>query len=221
MKDFTDINVLLDRSGSMNIIKTDVIGGYNEFVATQKKAGDNASLTLIQFDEYNGVQISFSDTQHITDVADLTIDTYQPRGNTPLLDALGIAIRKTGERLEAIPIADRPDKVVFVVMTDGRENASTEFTKAAVKALTDQQEKVYNWQFVYLGANQDAFEEAGSVGIRIGRAANFVPQAASVRAGYAAASSNLANYRGTSDPADLDWNDEQREKMNDPDRLPK
>lgn len=223
MRDHTDITMLLDRSGSMGIIKDDTIGGINEFIDQQKKAGSNANLTLVQFDEYNGVQVATTfSALPIGDVLHLSPSSYQPRGNTPLLDALGKTIHATGDRLAAVPEADRPDKVVFVIVTDGRENASKEYTKAVVKALTLQQEKEYNWQFVYLGANQDAFAEAGSYGIGAAMAANFSPR--NIRGGIRVASTNVASYRATSDPAELKYKQVQRDAMlneDDADRLKK
>lgn len=209
MRDFTDITILLDRSGSMDSIKSDVIGGFNGFVDKQKGVGENASLTLVLFD---GQSIDTVYTaMPINDVSKLTEATYQPRANTPLLDALGSTIHKTGERLAALNESDRPDKVVFVTTTDGLENASKEYTKAGVRSLTDQQESVYKWQFIYLGANQDAFNEAGQLGYASARVANFAPQ--NVASAMRVASSNVASYRVSNDARKLEYTDEQREEL--------
>ena len=89
-----------------------------------------------------------------------------PRGSTALLDAVGRAINETGDRLAKTPEQDRPGLVVFVIVTDGQENSSKEFSKARIKEMIDEQQKKYNWQFTFLGANQDAFAEAGGIGIR-------------------------------------------------------
>src|SRR5213593_4061464 len=171
MKDATHIAVLLDRSGSMADVKDETISGFNYFLKEQKSAGDNASFTLVQFDSESTDVVH--EARPVRDVPDLNQDTYRPRGSTPLLDALGSTINSTGRTLAAIPEANRPDKVVFVVITDGQENASHQFTKARVKEMIDHQTGKYNWQFVYLGANQDAFAEAGAVGIAMAHAANF------------------------------------------------
>src|SRR5262249_53284967 len=99
--------------------------------------------------------------------------TLEPRGNTALLDAVGRAIVETGERLRALPEEERPGLVVFVVVTDGQENSSKEYTKARVREMIEHQQNVYKWQFVYLGANQDAFAEAGGMGIKLAGAALY------------------------------------------------
>ena len=140
---------LLDRSGSMETCRVDTIGGFNAFVSDQKTLG--GKLTLVQFDhEINNV---FEDTP-LGDVAPLTPDTFQPRGSTALMDAIGRTIKthesKTG--------------VVFIIQTDGAENSSHKYTKAHIKDLIEQKTKD-GWTFMYLGANQDAFAEAGSMGI--------------------------------------------------------
>ncbi|MDX6289524.1 MAG: hypothetical protein QOH42_1323, partial [Blastocatellia bacterium] len=147
----------------------------------------------------------------VRDVPNLNGDTYQPRGSTPLLDALGLTINSTGRTLAAIPEANRPDKIVFVVITDGQENASHKFTKSQVKEMINHQMEKYDWQFIYLGANQDAFAEAGSVGIAMANAANF--DADRMPMAYAATSVNIANYRRTAQTASLKYSDEQRADM--------
>src|SRR5437660_906084 len=191
MKDATHIAVLLDRSGSMADVKDETISGFNYFLKEQKAAGENASLTLVQFDSESTDVVH--ESRPVRDVPDLNPDTYQPRGSTPLLDALGQTINSTGRTLAAIPEANRPDKIVFVVITDGQENASHQFSKSRVKEMIDHQTGKYNWQFIYLGANQDAFAEAGAVGITVANTANYSP--AYTQVAYARASENLANYR--------------------------
>jgi Mg-chelatase subunit ChlD len=209
MKDATHIAVLLDRSGSMGSVKGETISGFNYFLKEQKEAGDNASFTLVQFDSQSTDVVH--EAKPVRDVPDLNEDTYQPRGSTPLLDALGQTINSTGRTLAAIPEANRPDKVVFVVITDGEENASHTFTKTQVKEMIDHQTAKYNWQFIYLGANQDAFAEAGAVGIAMAKAANF--DTARMEMAYAATSQNVAQYRRSGHVASLNYSDEQRAKM--------
>ena len=212
MKDATHIAVLLDRSGSMADVKDETISGFNYFLKEQKTAGDNASFTLVQFDSESTDVVH--EARPVRDVPDLNQDTYQPRGSTPLLDALGQTINSTGRALAAIPEANRPDKVVFVVITDGQENASHQFTKARVKEMIDHQTGKYNWQFVYLGANQDAFAEAGAVGIAMANAANFTP--ANMQVAFAGTSENLANYRRSGRPESLQYSPQQRSDMMSP-----
>lgn len=217
MKDETYIAVLLDRSGSMQSVKDDTIGGFNQFISEQKAAGDNALLTLVQFDT-GGIDV-VHESKPIKDVPDLTHETYQPRGGTPLLDALGETIHSTGRALSAIPEQTRPDKVVFVIITDGQENSSREHSKASVKQLIEQQTNKYNWQFVYLGANQDAFDEAGSMGIPMAAAANYV--GAATADAFAVASSNVGSYRKTARAASLQFSGGQRQRMMKPTAKPK
>ena len=209
MKDATHIAVLLDRSGSMGDIKDDAIGGFNCFLKEQKAAGANATLTLVQFDTESTDVVH--ESMPILEVPDLNHQTFQPRGGTPLLDALGQTIDSTGRALAAIPEANRPNKVVFVVITDGQENSSHQHTKASVKERIDHQSSQYNWQFVFLGANQDAFDEAGAVGIAMGNAANFAP--ARMQAAFAATAANVASYRRSGNAAKLAYSDDQRAEM--------
>lgn len=209
MKDATHIAVLLDRSGSMADVKDETISGFNYFLKEQKSAGDNASFTLVQFDSESTDVVH--EARPVRDVPDLNQDTYQPRGSTPLLDALGSTINSTGRTLAAIPEANRPDKVVFVVITDGQENASHQFTKARVKEMIDHQTGKYNWQFVYLGANQDAFAEAGAVGIEMANAANFTP--ANTVIAFRGTAVNVANYRRSGRAESLEYSEAQRENM--------
>ncbi len=209
MKDATHIVVLLDRSGSMESIKAETISGFNFFLNEQKKGGANASLTLVQFDTQATEVVH--ENRLINSIPELSGDTYQPRGGTPLLDALGETIISTGRTLAVIPEENRPDKVVFVIITDGQENSSHKLNKTQVKEMTEHQTNVYKWQFIYLGANQDAFAEAGSMGIAMGNAANFTP--ANMPAAFAVASANVAQYRRSNDVKSLRYTEEQRERM--------
>jgi len=209
VKDATHIAVLLDRSGSMGDIKDDTISGFNCFLREQKAAGDNATLTLVQFDTESTDVVH--ESKPILEVPDLNHETFQPRGGTPLLDALGQTIQSTGRTLAAIPEHNRPNKVVFVVITDGQENSSRHFTKTRVKEMIDHQSGKYNWQFVYLGANQDAFDEAGAVGIAMANAANYSP--ARMQVAFAATAVNVARYRRSGNADKLAYSDDQRDEM--------
>jgi Mg-chelatase subunit ChlD len=209
MKDATHISVLLDRSGSMGAVKDETITGFNYFLKEQKAAGDNATFTLVQFDSESTDVIH--EARQIREVPDLNQDTYLPRGSTPLLDALGQTIISTGKTLAGIPEPNRPDKVVFVVITDGEENASHQFTKARVKEMIDHQTAKYNWKFIYLGANQDAFAEAGSVGIAMATAANYSPMYTDMA--FIGTSANVASYRRSGRSEVLHYSKEQRKRM--------
>jgi len=153
----------------MQSIQSDAEGGVNAFILSQTNVPGEALLTLVQFDtEYEFLHRG-------TPIRKVPKYQLVPRGMTALLDAVGRAINETGARLAAMPEAERPGLVVFVVMTDGEENSSKEFTKATVKEMIERQQSQFQWQFTFLGANQDAFEEAGGMGIDCGGTANFSP----------------------------------------------
>ena len=209
MKDSTHIAVLLDRSGSMGAVKDETISGFNHFLKEQKSAGDNATLTLVQFDS-EGIDTVFN-ANPIKEVPNLTPETYEPRSWTPLLDALGKTINDTGAHLRDTNESERPDKVVFVVITDGQENASREFTKSRIKEMIDHQTEVYNWQFVYLGANQDAFAEARGMGVRRDNVANYAVE--NMDAAFMLTSMNVAEYRRAGVAEKLKYSAPQREEL--------
>ncbi len=171
---YTHIAVLLDRSGSMQSVQTDTIGGYNQFLAEQKLVPGDATVTLAQFnDKY---EVTYADVP-LTSVADLTQETYSPNGWTSLNDALAKLITDLGTKLATKPEYERPSKVVVVIMTDGHENTSKEFGGAyGLKKVNDMlthQKIKYNWEFVFMGANIDAFSTAQSYGISSHASINY------------------------------------------------
>ena len=189
MKDWTHIAVVLDRSGSMGSVKEQTIDGFDEFVNGQKLAGDNASLTLTQFDdEY---EIVWND-KPIKDVPSIK-DIYQPRGLTALLDAIGRTINSVGKNLSEKSEDERPNKVIFVILTDGLENASKEFTREKIFKMIRHQEEVYKWEFVFLGANQDAISVGRSFGVKTGSSANY--GADNVKGAFKKMSDKAGQYR--------------------------
>jgi len=157
--DLTHLYFLLDRSGSMQSIKTDTEGGFAAFIEEQRRAVGECRVTLAQFDDQ--YEIVFADTP----VADVGRLDLQPRGSTALLDAMGRLITEAGAALAALPEDQRPGSVVVAIMTDGLENASREWTHPAVKALVEQQTTAYQWQFLYMGADQDAIDVGTGLGV--------------------------------------------------------
>jgi hypothetical protein len=206
--DLTDITLVVDRSGSMSSIRADAEGGINTLLAEQAAQPGQALLTLVHFDtEYEfvhrGVPVS-------------RVPPYRllPRGMTALLDAVGRAIAETGERLARTAEAERPGLVVFVVVTDGQENSSREYTKARIKEMIEHQQSVYNWQFTFLGANQDAFAEAGGLGIDASGVANYAP--GKVGAAYRGTSDKLSRMRkqrSAGEEVSNAFTDKEREDM--------
>lgn len=180
----TLIAFLLDRSGSMQQIKSDTEGGFNAFVEEQRKEPGKAKVTLAQFDtEYEVVYAG----KPIDQVPPLQL---QPRGRTALYDGLGRLITDVGAELAALTEAERPGHVIVVVMTDGLENASVEWTHEAVRAAIKRQEIEYSWHFVFLGANMDAV----SVGRGMGFDANLTMTYAASGDGVEAAMLSTTRY---------------------------
>jgi hypothetical protein len=164
---YTDITMVLDRSGSMQSIKEDTIGGFDAFIGEQRGLPGRCTVSLVQFDnEYEEVYTG----RDLTEVPSLTL---VPRGSTAMLDAIGRAVGATGARLAALPEDRRPATVVVGIMTDGLENASREFTHPMIKTLIERQEQVYGWTFMYLGANQDAIEVGASLGVARDRSLTY------------------------------------------------
>lgn len=155
----TLVAALLDRSGSMETSKSATEDGWRELINEQRQQPGDCDVTLAQFDtEY---EVVYPPT-HIADVPDFSV---QPRGMTALLDAAGRFITEIGEHLSALPENERPGTVICLIMTDGMENSSHEWTWEAVQKLTNQQQDEWNWTFIFLGANIDAVEVGGRMGI--------------------------------------------------------
>jgi hypothetical protein len=165
--DLTHIYFLLDRSGSMQSIKSDIEGGFQAFVDEQRAGGGECHATLAQFDDV--YELVYAD-RPIADVPPLDL---RPRNMTALHDAIGKLVTEAGQKLEAIKPAERPGTVIVAIMTDGLENASKEWTGASVKALVDQQTNVFGWSFLYMGADQDAIEVGESLGIARAHAVTY------------------------------------------------
>ncbi len=206
--DLTDITLVVDRSGSMQAIRADAEGGVNAFVAEQAKQPGEALLTLVQFDtEYEFLHRGVPVRQ---------VPSYElvPRGMTALLDAVGRAVNETGERLAKMEEQDRPGLVVFVVVTDGKENSSREFSKDQIKQMITHQQEKYGWHFTFLAANQDAFSEAGALGINAAGVANYALN--KVEAAYRMTGSKVSRMRaqrGSGETVRNEFTDEERREM--------
>ena len=169
-KPLIDISIVLDRSGSMASIKDDTIGGFNTFISEQQKVDGRGTLTMVQFDnEYEIVHKALQ----LQKVPVLDDTTFVPRGTTALLDAIGRTIEYTGARLGKMKKAERPDQVLFVIITDGEENASKEFSLKQIHHMIGERKEKDLWQFVFIGANQDAIESGAELGIDAGNTYAF------------------------------------------------
>ncbi len=161
---YTHITLVCDRSGSMQAVRSDAEGAVNQFITDQKAVPGDATLTLVEFDgTYGGAK----DWYRVVHDGDISVcPTYQlhPRGNTALLDAVGRAITETGERLDHLGEEQRPEHVVFVVQTDGQENASQDWKLETLTALIKEQESQWKWQFLFLGMGPDTFAQGHAMG---------------------------------------------------------
>ncbi len=210
MKNKTDITIILDRSGSMESVKQDTIGGFNSFLSEQQKVEGEGALSLVQFDDQYDVVYEDKD---INSADKLTERTFQPRGSTALFDAIGRTVNSVGQRLAALPEAERPDKVLLVIMTDGFENASREFTAAKISEMIGHQRNVYKWEFMFIGANQDAVLSAQEIGIPAAASLTYAANEEGTQIAYSMIASKVRNYRVSNDAEALNFNDEDRERQ--------
>lgn len=169
-KNLTEIVFILDRSGSMAGLEEDTIGGFNAMIRKQKDEDGEAYVSTVLFDNYSQV---IHDRVDIQNIQPLTCKDYYVRGCTALLDAVGKSIHHIRNVHKYAREEDRPEKTIFVITTDGMENASREYTYDRVKQLIQQEQEQNGWEFLFLGANIDATREAARFGIREDRAANY------------------------------------------------
>ncbi|MEY4633138.1 MAG: hypothetical protein RLZ18_510 [Actinomycetota bacterium] len=190
----THLYILLDRSGSMSSIANDVIGGYNTFLREQKKDGADARVTLVQFDSSNPQEVVAAGIP-IAEMVELTADTFIPRGSTPLLDATGklIARARLNEELRQQNSLE-PEEIVFVTITDGEENDSSEFTLAKIQKLIKKCEKD-GWTFVFLSAALDAYGDAQRMGMKTGNIQAFSASADGANLAFDSLSDNISKIR--------------------------
>ena len=185
---YTELMVILDRSGSMQSARADHEGGLRSFVEDQKKLDGKVLFTLSQFDDHNPCELVYDGVSiDMVDKIELI-----PRGGTPLLDAIGKAIAHLQIRLNGQ--TEKPDQVIVMVITDGDENSSHEYRRAQIKQMIEEREKD-GWKFLFLGANIDAFAEAGSVGVGTAYSAGFVNKGPAVSAMYSHTSGNVLRSR--------------------------
>lgn len=210
-KDYTDITVVLDRSGSMAQIAGDTIGGFNQFLEDQKKAAGTATISLHQFDDIYETVI---DNKDIQSAQPLTDKTFVPRGMTALHDAIGRSINATGARISALPEDQRPEKVVFVIITDGAENASKEYDLAKVNAAITLQRETYKWEFVFLAAKQDAIHTGMSLGVAAANSMSYADNGAGTKRAFMSTSSNLKMMRSGAS-ADMSYSAQDRQLQKD------
>lgn len=218
-ENLTEIVFILDRSGSMRGLESDTIGGFNSMIAKQQKEEGEAYVSTVLFDDSTDV---IHDRVPVREVKELTEEEYYVRGCTALLDAVGGAIRHIGNVHKYAREEDRPAKTLFVITTDGLENASRHYSFRKIKRMIEHQKEKYNWEFLFLGANIDAVEVAGNMGISRDRAANYncdgvgtalnyqVLDAAVTRVRKSKASDMSETFAGGAWKADIDRDYEKR-----------
>jgi hypothetical protein len=185
----TELVIVMDRSGSMESIKAPMEEGFKHFIAEQRKIPDPCNVTFYRFN--SNVDKVFEERP----LQQVEAMLLEPTGGTALLDALGTAIVSVGARLAAKPEDQRPGKVVVVVITDGKENASTEYTSARVADLVKQQSETYNWQFAFLGANIDSFAVAAALNIERASTQDYAASGSGVKGMVNNIASGVSNYR--------------------------
>lgn len=201
-QNLAELVFILDRSGSMAGLETDTIGGYNSMLEKQKLVDGECRITTVLFD--NEYEI-LHDRIDLKAISTITEKEYFVRGSTALLDAIGKTIYKIGNAQKHTAEEYRAGKVMFVIITDGEENASSEFTAERVRRLIKNQKQKYAWEFVFLGANIDAVETAGRFGIDRNRAQSYLNDKEGVELNYSVISNAVSKFRCAAMPED--WNE--------------
>lgn len=200
-KNLTEIVFILDRSGSMSGLEADTIGGFNAMIEKQKKEDGEALISTVLFDNVSEV---IHDRVDVQNIKPLTDRDYTVRGCTALLDAIGGAIHHIGNIHKYARAEDVPEHTLFVITTDGMENASRHYNAERIKQMIERQKARYGWEFLFLGANIDAVETAGHFGIGADRAVNYHADSAGTQLNYEVLSEVICAVRGSA-PLGADW----------------
>lgn len=199
-KGLTELVMILDRSGSMGGLESDTIGGFNSMIEKQKKEEGDALVSAVLFDNMQEV---LYDRVEIRKVEPMDESQYYVRGCTALLDAVGGAIHHIGNIHKYAREEDVPEKTIFIIITDGLENASRRYTYGKVKQMIERQKDCYNWEFLFLGANIDAVKEAGRFGIKANRAVRYESDSAGTQLNYSVVSDVVAGARRASSAREM------------------
>ena len=191
-KGLTEVVFILDRSGSMSGLEADTIGGFNSMIAKQKKEEGEAYISTVLFDDTCEV---LYDRVPVNKVETMNDNQYYVRGCTALLDAIGGAIHHIGNVHKYAREEDRPEKTLFIITTDGMENASRQYSYEKVKEMVERQKGKYGWEFLFLGANIDAIDVAGKFGIDSNRALNYVSDHKGTQLNYEVLNKTVSEFR--------------------------
>ena len=201
-KNLTELVMILDRSGSMGGLESDTIGGYNSMLKKQREAEGEVLVSTVLFDDRTEV---LYDRVPLEKLPQMTEKEYCVRGCTALLDAVGGAVRHIGNVHKYAREEDRPEKTIFVITTDGLENASREYSYDRVKKMVERQKEKYGWEFLFLGANIDAIETAGRFGITADRAANYHSDRKGTALNYEVLADAVCEMRVSAAPISAKW----------------
>ena len=201
-KNATELVMILDRSGSMSGLESDTIGGYNGMLRKQREAGGEVIVSTVLFDDRSEV---LYDRVPLPEMPQMTEKEYYVRGCTALLDAVGGAIHHIGNVHKYMREEDRPQKTIFVITTDGMENASHEYSYERVKEMVERQKEKYGWEFLFLGANIDAIRAASRFGISEDRAANYNSDRIGTALNYEVLADTVCAMRASPAPIGADW----------------
>lgn len=191
-KDLTELVFILDRSGSMSGLESDTIGGYNSLLKKQKQEPGEVLITTVLFDDKYEL---LHDRINIRDISPITNKEYYVRGSTALLDAIGRTINKIGNAQRHTEEAERAKHIMFVITTDGMENASKEYRYEKIRNMVEHQKNTYGWEFMFLGANIDAIATAKKFGIDPDRAVNYNSDSKGTKLNYEVISETVSNVR--------------------------
>lgn len=191
-KNLTELVFILDKSGSMSGLEKDTIGGYNSMLEQQRKVDGECVITTVLFDNHYEL---LHDRIDIRAIQPITAKEYFVGGSTALLDAIGKTIHKIGTVQKNTTEDYRAEKVMFVIITDGEENASRHYSSMQIREMIQRQKERYGWEFIFLGANIDAVETAGRFGIDADRAVDYVPDGEGTELNFRMMSETVATFR--------------------------
>lgn len=200
----TELVFILDRSGSMSGLEKDTIGGFNSMIEKQKKQAGECYVSTVLFDNESDV---IHDRVKLSEIKQMTEEDYYVRGCTALIDAIGGAIHHIGNIHKYARPEDVPEHTMFIITTDGMENASHRYTSDRVKHMIERQKEKYGWEFLFIGANIDAVETAAQYGIGGDRAVNYNADEKGTKILYATVSESICRMRASA-PLQADWSEE-------------
>lgn len=210
-KDYTHIAIILDRTGSMESIRDDTIGGFNAFLSQQKAGPGTATLTLVQFDTQDPYEVVHK-FKPIAKVPEMTRETFVPRAATPLLDAMGRGINDLEKSLAEMKEHKRPSRVIIIIITDGQENSSLEFRKDQIEKMIKEKQEKSAWQFIFLSADLAAIGDALTTGFHAASTMAYDKTAKGTAAAWVSASARIADYRAARSK-DVSFTEEDRDQQ--------